>query len=153
MYFSGIAYSSDEVVYKCQEQLLQKYPNVEAIKKQFGAEAKWQEETQPSIHDDTLELQIKNMEYPGIEIGTLGYAWEGEYRFFITLLGVKKAGFVTFLGLDVGSAREEAIKTFGGPQEIDGNELIYHDEAEYTYIIFTIEKNNVAEMKFVNYLD
>ena len=56
-------------------------------------------------------------------------------------------------GIDVGAAREEVIKTFGEPQEIDGNELIFHNEAAYTYIVFTVEKNTVAEMKFNVYLD
>ena len=153
MCFSGAAFGSDEAIYDCQEQLLQKYPSVEAIKKQFGAEARWREETQPSIHDPTLELQITHMEYPGMEIDTLGYVLEGEERFFITLLAVKKAGFVTLLGVDVGSAREEVIKTFGDPQEIDGNGLVYRDEAEFVYIKFTIEENGVAEMRYVVSLD
>ena len=154
---SEIAYGSDEeevvVVYVCNEQLLQKYPNVEAIKAQFGSEAKWQESTQPSIHEPDLELQVTEMEHSGVEMSTLGYKLEDEYRFFITKLYVKKAGFVDFLGVDVGSAREDVVKSFGEPQEIDSNVLIYHDEGEFNYIRFTIENNNVAEMIFNAYLD
>ena len=149
----GIAYGSDETIDECREQLLQKYPNVEAIKAQFGSEAKWQESTTPSIHDPDLELQITGMEYPGIEISTLGYSNAGEDRYFITKLYVKKAGLVDFMGVDVGSSRENVIATFGKPQEIDGNILIYHTESEYIYIRFTIENNKVAEMIFNAYLD
>ena len=151
--FSGFAYGSDEAIFECDEQLLQKFPNVEAIKEQFGDEAKWQEKTEPSIHDETLELQIKNMEYPGIEIGTLGYALEGEDRFFITLLDVKKAGFVELLGIGIGSAKEDVIKKFGEPQQLEGNKLIYHTEGEYRFITFTVENNKVMEMKSECYLD
>ena len=151
--FSGIAYSFEEALNECYEQLLQKYPNVEAIKKQFGAEAKWQERTEPSIHDKTLKLQINNMEYPGINIRTLGYTIEGEDRFIITLVDVKKAGFVKFGGIDVGSAREDVIKEFGKPQKIEGNKLIFHTDSEYFYITFTVDNNKVVEMKFDSYPD
>jgi len=142
-----------EAIYECNEQLLQKFPNVEAIKKQFGDGAKWQESTMPSIHDANLELQLKNMEHPGIEIRTLGYILEGEDRFFITLADVNKAGFVEFLGIDVGSVREDVVKKFGEPQQIDGNELIYHDEDEFTFIKFVVENGIVTEMRLNNYLD
>ena len=152
-YFQGTTYGSDQIIYECDQQLLQKYPNVEAIKSQFGNEAKWRETTMSSIHDANLELLITEMDYPGIAITTVGYTLEGEDRNFIVKLHTQKAGFVDFLGIDVGAAREEVLKTFGEPREIDGNELIFHDEALYTYIVFTLEKNTVAEMKFTVYLD
>ena len=151
--FPGFAYGSDETIYECSGQLMEKYPNVETIKEQFGDEAKWLEETCPSIHDDTLELRINNMEYPGIEIRTLGYDWDEEYRFFITLMDVKKEGFVEFLGIGIGSGKEDVIKKFGEPDTAEENELIYHDEAEYNFITFTFEDNRVTEMKFVADLD
>ena len=153
----GMVWGSDEAIDKaineCREQLLQKYPNVEAIKVQFGSKAQWQEETQPSIHEPDLELQINNMEYPGIEIATLGYSNEGEYIFFITKVQVKKAGIVDFSGIDVGSSREDVLKTFGEPREIDGNVLVYCDEGGFNYLRFTIEKNQLTEMRFNTYLD
>ena len=152
-FFPVTAYASDQIVYECHQQLSQKFPDVEAIKSQFGSEAEWQETTMSSMHDANLELLLTEMEYPGISITALGYTLEGEDRNFIVKLHTQKAGFVDFLGVDVGAAKEEVLKTFGEPQEIDGNELIFHDDALYTYIIFTIEKNNVAEMKLNVYLD
>ena len=151
--FPGTAYASDAIIYECNQQLLQKYPNMEAIKSQFGSGAEWQESTMSSMHDASLELLITEMEYPGISIIAVGYTLEGEDRHFIVKLHTQKMGIVDFLGVDVGAAREEVIKTFGEPQEIDGNELIFHDEATYTYIIFAIENNTVVEMKFNVYLD
>ena len=152
-FIPDVAYASDEAVYECKQQLLQKFPNVEAIKKQFGNEAKWQARTVPSPHDPDLELRIDSMEYPGIRISTLGYTHGGEDSFFITSADVNKAGSVDFLGIDIGSAREVVIKTFGPPQKIDGNELIYYDESEYMVIKFIFEKGIVAGMRFDNYLD
>lgn len=142
-----------DAINKCRDQLLQKYPSVEAISKQFGDGAKWQEKTIPSPHDENLELQIKNMEYPGIEIHTLGYTLEDEDRFFIISLRVKEAGYVDFLKVDIGSAREDVIKSFGKPQKIEGNVLMYHDEAEFYLISFTIENNVVVKMRFDCYPD
>jgi hypothetical protein len=152
MCLSDIAYGF-EAIYKCREQLLQKYPSVEAIKKQFGDRAKWQEKTMPSPHGGDLELQIRNMVYPGIMINTLGYTIEGEDSFFIILLSVEKAGFVKFLGVDIGSDRADVIKNFGNPQGIERVELTYHDEAEFYLITFTIENNKVVGMKFETYMD
>ena len=152
-FIPGTTYASDAIIYECNQQLLQKYPDVEAIKSQFGSEAEWQESTMSSMHDASLELLIREMEYPGISIIAVGYTLEGEDRHFIVKLHTQKAGFVDFLGIDVGAAREEVIRTFGEPQEIDENELIFHDEAQYTYIIFAIENNTVMEMKFNVYLD
>ena len=152
MCFSETAHSF-EALYECYEQLLHKFPNVEAIKKQFGDGAKWQVETMPSPHDANLKLRIDSMEYPGIKISTLGYEYEGGYNFFIVLLDVEKAGFIEFLGIDLGSAREVVVKTFGPPQKIDGNKLIYYDESEYMVIKFIFEKGIVAGMRFDNYLD
>ena len=152
MCFSEIAYSF-EAIYECYEQLLQKYPNVETIKKQFGDGATWQKRTIPSPHDDSIELQIDSMEYPGIEIRTVGFTHEGEESYFISLLDVKKAGFVKFGGIDLGSERKDVIKAFGKPQQIDGNKLIYYDESEYMVISFIIENEIVTGMRFDNYLD
>ena len=149
----GIAFGSDEAIDKCREQLLQKYPSVEAIKTHFGSEAELQERTMPSIHDPDLELKITDINYPGIEITTMGYQNEGEYIFMITKVLAKKAGIVDFSGIYVGSAREDIIKVFGEPQKIDENMLIYHSESEYVYIRFTIENNSVAEMRFNTYPD
>ena len=153
VFYPGIAYGTDEAIDKCIEQLLQKYPNVEAIKTQFGSEAEWQERTMPSIHDPDLELQITDMIHPGIEITTLGYTHGGEHSFLITKMHPKKAGIVDFLAVDVGSARDDVIKAFGEPQKIDENMLIYHSESEYVYIRFTIENNVVAEMRYNSYPD
>jgi len=150
--FSETAHSF-EAIYECNEQLLQKFPNVEAIKKHFGNEAKWQEKTIPSPHDDSLELRLNSMEYPGITINTLGYFLDDEHRFFLTLVNVEKAGIVDFLGIDLGSAREDVIKKFGEPQNIDGNELNYYDESEYMVITFILEEETVIGMKLINYLD
>ena len=153
LYFPEITHSYDDAMDELFEQIINEFPNLEAIKNRFGDGAKWQESTIPSPHDDTLELQIKNMEYSGVEINTLSYVYDDEESFFITLLNVKKAGIVKFLGLDVGSARDDVIKTFGEPQIIEGNELIYHDEDEFNFIKFVIENNEVTEMRFIRYLD
>ena len=149
MCFSGIAYGPDEAINECNEQLMQKYPNVETIKEQFGNEAKWQQETLVSPHDSTVELLLRHMEYPGIEIRTL----EMEDGYFVVSVGVEKTGFVDFLGIDIGSAKEDVTKKFGEPQQVEGNEHIYHNESEYTFITFTLENNKVVGMQLVNYLD
>ena len=149
MCFSGIAYAAEDPIDELYEQLMEKYPNVEAIKEQFGAEAEWQEETFPSLHDDTIELIIRRMEYPGIEISTL----EMGDSCSVALVNVKKAGYVDFLGIDIDSAKEDVTKKFGEPQQIEGDQLIYHNESEYTYITFTLENNQVAEMRYVIYTD
>ena|GEM_PF-2137745 len=152
MYFSGIAFSF-QAIYDCYEQLLQKYPSVEAIKEQFGDGAKWNESIVPSIHDSSLELKIISMEYPGIEIRTLGYSIEGENSFSIVLLRVGEAGFVKLLEVGIDSSKEEVLSNFGEPQRIEENTLFYHDEAEFYLITFTIENNKVAAMSFANFPD
>ena len=75
---SGTAQAdSSKAIYECNNQLLQRFPNVEAIKNQFGDGATWQARTAPSPHDDNLELRIDGMEYPGIEIHTVGFTLHG----------------------------------------------------------------------------
>jgi len=151
---SGTAQAhSPEAIYELNDQLRQKFPNVEAIKEQFGDEAKWQARTAPSLHDDNLELRIDSMEYPGIEISTVGFTLDGEVYFFLVLVNVEKAGYVKFLDLDVGSARADVIRAFGEPQQVEGNELTYFDDSEYMVVKFIIENNNVAGMRLINYLD
>ena len=149
---SGIAYGF-QAIYDCYGQLLQKYPSVEAIKEQFGDGARWEERTIPSIHDSELELQIKSMEYPGIEIRTLEYAIEGENSYSIIFLRVSESGFVKFLEVGVGSAREDIINSFGEPQRVEENSLFYNDEGEFYLVTFTIENNKVAAMSFANFPD
>jgi hypothetical protein len=147
-------YCSDEAIFECVEQILQKYPNVEAIKKQFGDQAKWQRETEPSPHDPDLELIINNMESPGIEIRTMGYSWEDEDSFFITLLDVKKEGCVEFHGIDIGSNRDDVIKTFGKPYTTEGNKLHYEDSDMGNIAIeFILIENKVAEMILRTFVD
>ena len=155
MLFPAIArsFNIDDVIYEAYDQLLQKYPNVEAIRKQFGDRAVWREETEPSPHDNSVELKFSYMEYPGIEIQTLEFALEEENRFYITFLNVEKAGFVNFGGIDIGSASEDVINLFGVPHEIEGNELIYLDESGYTIVTFTIENQMVAEMAIYVHVD
>ena len=149
---SGVA-NGFEAIYDCYEQLLQKYPSVEAIKEQFGDGAKWEERTIPSIHDSSVELKITSMEYPGIEIRTLGFTVDGEDSFIIILLRVGEAGFVKFLEAGIDSAREDVVKNFGEPQKIEGNTLIYQDEAEFYLITFTTENNKVVAMSFASFPD
>ncbi|MCL2768305.1 MAG: hypothetical protein FWE49_06240 [Synergistaceae bacterium] len=150
--FSEVARSS-EVISECSEQLLQKYPSIEAIEEQFRDGAKWQEKTVPSPHDSNLELHIKTMEYPGISIGTLEYTSDDEYRYFIISVDVEKAGFVDFLGIDIGSTAGDVKKIFGEPQQIEGNMLAYEDDNGFYLICFIIENNKVKEMKFRTFLD
>ncbi|MCL1941322.1 MAG: hypothetical protein FWG09_05205 [Synergistaceae bacterium] len=152
MYLPETARGFDEI-YECSGQLLEQYPNLEAIKKQFGAEAKWEKSSMPSPHDPNLELQINSMEHPGMAIRTMGYTVDGEDRFLILLADVKKAGLVKFLEIDIGSSKEDVIKNFGEPQAIEGNQLIYQDEAEFCLITFTVENNAVVEMRFNSYPD
>jgi len=153
MFCPEIACSFDDAIYESYEYLLQKYPNVEAIRQQFGDRAEWRQTTESSPHDASIELKFNYIEYPGIEIHTLEFALEDEDRFYITWVSVGKAGFINLGGIDIGSAREDVIKQFGAPYEIEGNELIYQDESSYTTITFTIENNNVAEMTFFNHVD
>jgi len=93
------------------------------------------------------------MEYPGIEIITLGYTYEGEDYFFLNLVHVKEADMVDFLGIDIGSVRADVIKRFGEPSSIKGNKLTYESESGYSEVIFIIENNKVAEMSFNVYPD
>ena len=147
-------YRLDNAIYECYDRLLQKYPSAEAISKHFGGEAKWQKDAVPSPHDENLKLIINDMEHPGIKISTLGYSYEDEDCFFITRMDVKKAGLENFLGIDIGSAKEDVIKTFGPPRIIEGDKFIYHDsESESNRLTFTIKNGSVAEMKYDKYLD
>ena len=152
MCFSETAHSF-EAMYECYEQLLQEFPNVEAIKKRFENTAEWHVETVPSPHDADLKLRIDSMVNPGIEISTLGYTLEGEDYYFLILMDVKESGFVKFGGIDLGSASEDVIEAFGPPQQVDGNELLYYDESEYMVIKFILEEEIVVGMVLNNYLD
>ena len=152
MFSYEIALGSDAIS-ELHEQLSQKFPDLEEIRINFGGQAKWQRSTMPSPHDDSLELEINKMEYPGIEIITLGYTYENEDYFFINSAHVKEAGIVDFLGIDVGSARADVIKRFGKPSSIEGNKLSYVNESGYLEVIFIIKNNKVAEMSFNNYVD
>ena len=145
-------YSKSLSIDEFSEQLLQKYPGVEAIKKQFGDEANWRRTTESSPHEEDLELISNTMEYPGIEIRTMEYTYQGEDRFFITLTDVTKAGFVTFLGIDIGSSEEDVVKNWGSPDETSSNKLTYNALA-YSYTVFTIENNKVARMTYTAPLD
>jgi len=153
MFSYGNALGSEDAISELNEQLSQKFPNLEEIRINFGGKAKWQKSTMPSPHDDNLELEINKMEYPGIEIITLGYTYENEDYFFLNFVRVKEAGIVDFLGIDVGSARVDVIKRFGEPSSIEGNKLSYENESGYFEVIFIIEDNKVAEMSFNNYVD
>ena len=151
--FSGIAYSTGDAIDEVFSQLQQKYPSLQAIKKQFGEEAKWQRSTKPSPHDPDLELVFNDMVYPGIEIHTLGYSMEDEEKFSVIEVDVKKAGLVDFYGIDIGSNKKDVRSKFGEPQESKGGKLIYHDENEFIYITFVIKNNKVAGMQYQNYPD
>ena len=148
-----IAHAADETIYELSEHLSSKFPSIEAIKEKFGDEAKWQEETMPSPHDPNLTLHINHMNNPGMEIRTMGYSLEDGDRLLILLLDAKKAGFVDFLGVDIGSSKEDVIKKFGSPQIIEGNELHYQDENEFCLVTFTVVNNKVAGMRFNSYPD
>ena len=153
MFSSGIALGSEEAIIELHEQMSQRFPDLEEVRINFGGGAKWQTSTMPSPHNDNLELVINKMEYPGIEIITLGYTYEGEDYFSLNSVRVKKAGMVDFLGIDVGSARADVIKRFGKPSSTEGNKLTYESESGHTEVIFIIKDNKVAEMSFNNYPD
>ena len=148
-----IAHCSEEAIYECYEQLLQKYPNVETIRNRFGDGARWRITTELSPHDDSLELEYAAMSYPGIEIEAMEFTWDGEDRYFLTSVIVTEAGLTDFLGIDVGSSEEAVISKFGEPYSAEGNELCYEDEAGYCFITFVIESDKVAEMRFENFVD
>jgi hypothetical protein len=138
--------------------LYAKYPNAESIKEQFGPDrdvVTWEEKTEPSPHDESLELKFSSMSHPGISISTMGYTFEGEDRFMILSVNVEEAGFVDFLGIDKGSSREDVIKAFGEPDSIEDNCLIYQDD-ESGYISFGFEIDDdgkVWRMRFENETD
>ncbi|MCL1876231.1 MAG: hypothetical protein FWF87_08255 [Synergistaceae bacterium] len=148
-----IVCAADETIYELSEQLSSKFPTVEAIKVKFGDGAEWEEETMPSPHDPGLTLYIKHMKHPEMEIRTMGYASEDGDRLIILFLNAKKAGFVDFLGVDIGSSKEDVVKKFGSPQETEGNELRYKDENEFCLVTFIVENNKVVRMSFSCYPD
>jgi len=153
MYFAEIAHSF-ETVDECYKKLVRKFPSVEAIKAEFGDRAIWEERTEPSPHDNNLILRITYMSYPGIEISTMGYTWEGKDSFFITSLNVYKAGIVNFSGIDIGSARISVIRKFGRPVSNKNNELRYEDDTTGDMsITFIIEIDKVVEIRFTSYPD
>ena len=80
----------EDAIYECYNNLLQKFPNAEAIKRQFGDNAAWREGTEQSPHDEELDIHYKHVEYSGIEIYTMGYNYACEDYFIIILL--KKIG-------------------------------------------------------------
>jgi hypothetical protein len=152
-FFPVIALGSEDAISELNDQLSQRFPGLEEVRNSFGDRAKWQSSTFPNPHDDNIELVLDTMEHPGIEIRTVRYTYENEERFFLTLVRVKAADIVDFLGIDVGSARADVIKRFGEPPRSEGNKLIYENESGYTEIVFTVEGNKIAEMAFNNYLD
>jgi len=160
VYFPGVAHCNDEAIYECWEQLLKKYPSAEALKEQFGSDyygndVTWEEKTEPSPHDDSIVLKYTSMSHPGIQISVMSYTYEGEDSFFITLVNVEEAGFGGFLGIDKGSSREDLLKTFGEPDSVEDNRLIYEDDASgYLSIVFELDdEDKVWRMKFENYVD
>ena len=158
--FPGVAYCNDEAIYECWEQLLERYPSAEALKEQFGShrygnDVTWEEATEPSPHDDSIELKYVSMSHPGIQVTVMGYTYEGEDKFFIVLVNVEEAGFGGFLGIDKGSSKADVLKTFGEPDSIEGSRLIYEDDdAGYLSIVFELDdEDKVCRMRFVNHVD
>jgi len=129
----------------------QKYPDLDAIKAQFGVQAKWVETTEPNLHEPEFNMIIRTMGSPGIDIQTLEIPQHD--RFFITGIVVKSSGTQDFLGIYTGSSREDVITTFGDPHEIGDNKLIYRSECEFREVRFTIENNRVAEMIYLLFVD
>ena len=129
----------------------QKYPDLDAIKAQFGVQAKWEETTEPNLHEPEFNMIIRTMDSPGIEIQTLEIPQHD--RFFITGIVVKSSGTQDFLGIYTGSSREDVITAFGDPHEIRDNKLIYRSECEFREVRFTIENNMVAEMMYLLFVD
>ena len=151
--FPEIARGNEYALYDCYDELSQRFFSLEAIKEQFGDQAEWQERTEQSSHGDDIEIKIFVMLYPGVTIEALGFTYDNEDRFFLTALGVDRAGYVDFLGIDIGSSRENVIKTFGEPDGIEENRLHYDDEADFTSIEFIVEDNMVAGMRLFSQVD
>jgi len=158
--FPVIAHSNDEAIYELWEELLERYPSVEALKEQFGSDnygndVTWEEATEPSLHDDSIELKYVSMSHPGIQISVMAFAIEGEDKFFITQVYVKEAGFGGFLGIDKGSAKADVLKVFGEPDSIEDNRLIYEDDdTGYLSIVFELDgEDKVRRMRFANHVD
>jgi hypothetical protein len=129
-----------------------KYPNLGAIKNQFGDQAIWEKTTSPNLHVPGEMDIIRKMESPGIEIGTLEVPHID--RFFTISVAVNNNYLEDFLGIDIGSSREDVIKTFGNRYETEGNNLIYYDlEAGYNVVVFVIENGTVIEMIYLLYVD
>jgi hypothetical protein len=146
--------ANDEAINACFDQVYEKFPDAETIKKHYGDKAKVRETSNPSPHDKNLELKMMSLSYPGMEISTLSYSQEGDDRFIILSLHVAKAGLVDFLGIDIGSAKEDVQKKFGAPDSVEKNELHYvDDESGNLSIIFVLDKDKVAEMRFANNVD
>ena len=129
----------------------QKYPDVGAIKKQFGNEAIWEESTEPNRHDEGALNIIRTMKSPGIEIVTLEVP---HYEsFWVISVVVENSGIEEFLGIDIGFSRGDVINAFGDPHETQDNKFIYSDEEGFYYVDFTIENDKVTEMRFLLFVD
>ena len=147
--------SSDEAISSLRSQLDEKYPNLEAIRAQFGSgyygeDATWSETQEPSMHDDTIMLTTTWMMHPAIEIA----ATEVGDNFFLVLVRVEEAGVLDFLGIDKGSSKEDVIRAFGEPDSSDDASLHYEDVSGYTNVRFELDDNdNVWRMRYAVYLD
>jgi len=129
-------------------RIWQEYPDLDTLKARFENQAKWEERTEPNRHEPEFNVIIRRMESPGIEIYTLEAPQHD--RFFITEIIVKSSGIKDFLGIDIGSSRDDVIGTFGNPHQIEGNRLGYYDQISgYTNIIFVIENGRVIEMRYI----
>ena len=158
--FPGVAHCNDEAILECWEQLLERYPSAEALKVQFGSDrygndVTWEEATELDPHTGSNELKYTTISHPGIQITVMEFTVEGEDKFFITRVNVEEAGFGGFLGIDKGSSKEDLLKTFGEPDRIEDNRLIYEDdESGYLSIVFELDDDdNVWRMIFENYVD
>ena len=60
-----------------------------------------------------------------------------------------------FLGIDKGSAKADVLKTFGEPDRIEDNRLVYEDD-EAGYLTFSFElddEDKVCRMRFLSHVD
>jgi len=150
-----------DLVAEIRNILEEKYHSIEAIRAIFGSQANWEETAEHDTGHPNPQITSFELDYimvsPGAEIRGLSrwYVYADgrvEFQHIILDFSIENSGIQDFLGIDVGSSREDVIRRFGDPQiireaEIEGNRIVYSDHFWGSHTVsFIIENDRVIKM-------
>lgn len=131
------------------------FPSREAIDARFGDRGRWSTRMLVSIHDGVSKYKQDTMDYPGIRIQLVDFRSE----ILVHRVDVQRRGLFSFLGIDIGSSRNDVIRRFGKPFDADAGRLHYglseDDEIAYPVAGLDIYTKNgrVTRMIYGEYFD